>query len=401
MIRKLKNIYHALVAIFANIIFFFPVRKLSVIGVTGTDGKTTTASLIHHILTSSDKETAMLSTLGAQIDGERYDIGYHVTTPTSFGLQRLMRRAVSKKAKYFVLEVTSHAIDQKRILGIPFKIGVLTNVTYEHLDYHKTYDSYFKTKTILLKKAKVAIANRDDGTYTFLVDIERLKNPSEWITYGLTDGADVNPKIFPFKTKLLGEFNKYNILAAVAVCQQLKIPDEKIRSAVATYINPVGRADIVYNQGFSVMIDFAHTPNAFEQILKTVRPLFSGRIIHVFGSAGKRDYIKRPMMGDISSHYSDIMVLTAEDPRGENVAKISNEITGGVKEKMSEIINIPDRKEAIQAAINMARKNDLVIITGKSHEGSINYNGQEEPWNEYSIVSETIKARRGSESSKK
>ncbi|MBI2621960.1 MAG: UDP-N-acetylmuramoyl-L-alanyl-D-glutamate--2,6-diaminopimelate ligase [Candidatus Levybacteria bacterium] len=401
MIQKIKNIFHLLIAFLANVIFFFPARRLIVIGVTGTDGKTTTASLIYHILRNADKKVGIVSTLGAQIDGVVYDNGFHVTTPSSFGLQRLLRRAVKKKAKYFVLEVTSHAIDQNRIFGIPFKIGVLTNVTYEHLDYHKTYDSYFKTKTLLLKKSKIAIANKDDGTYTFLVDVERLKNPADWITYGLTEGADVNPKTFPFKTKLLGEFNKYNILAAISACQQLKIPDKEIRSAVETYINPVGRADIVYNQDFSVMIDFAHTPNAFDQILRAVRPLFRGRLIHVFGSAGKRDYIKRPMMGEISSQYSDIMILTAEDPRGESVGKISDEIAGGVKERKSEIIKIPDRREAIQAAVNMAGKDDLVIITGKSHEKSMNYTGREEPWDEYETVLNAISLRRSSEPSKK
>lgn len=401
MIRKIKNIYHSLAAVLANIIFFFPARKLVVIGVTGTDGKTTTASLICHILQNSGKKVALASTLGVLIDGQRYDLGFHVTTPNSFVLQRLLRRSVSKKAKYFVMEVTSHAINQHRILGIPFRVGVLTNVTYEHLDYHKTYDSYFKTKTQLLRKSEIAVANRDDGTYTFLVDIERLKKPENWITYGLSQSSDINPQTFPFKTKLLGEFNKYNVLAAITACQQLKIPDVDIRKAVETYINPVGRADIVYSQDFSVMIDFAHTPNAFEQILKTVRPLFPGRLIHVFGSAGKRDYIKRPMMGEISSQYSDIMILTAEDPRGENVSKITNEISSGIKEKKAEIISIPDRREAIQAAINMAGIDDLVIITGKSHEKSINYSGREEPWDEYEIVREAISMRRSSESSKK
>ncbi|MBI4097993.1 MAG: UDP-N-acetylmuramoyl-L-alanyl-D-glutamate--2,6-diaminopimelate ligase [Candidatus Levybacteria bacterium] len=394
MFQKIKNIFHLIVAVLSNLVFFFPGRKLVVIGVTGTDGKTTTANLIYHILRNSGEKVALVSTLGAQIDGRRYELGFHVTTPTSFALQRLLRRAVNKKAKYFVLEVTSHAINQHRIFGIPFKIGVLTNVTYEHLDYHKTYDSYFKTKTNLLKRAEIAVANKDDGTYTFLVDIERLKNPKDWITYGLSEGSDVNPGSFPFKTKLLGQFNEYNILASVAACQQLDIPDDEIRGAVGTYISPVGRADIVYNQDFSVMIDFAHTPNAFDQILKAVRPMFKGRIIHVFGSAGKRDYVKRPMMGEISSQYADIMVLTAEDPRGESVAKITSEIASGVKEKKAEIIHIPDRKEAIGAAINMAKADDLVIITGKSHEKSINYTGREEPWDEYKVVLNALSFRR-------
>src|SRR3989304_5464072 len=321
MFQKVKNIYHLFIAFFANIFFLFPGRNLTVIGVTGTDGKTTTANIIHTILVESGQKVAIISSLGAQIDKDHFDIGFHVTTPSPFALQKLIFLAKRKNAKYFILEVTSHAIDQKRIWGIPFKIGVLTNVTYEHLDYHKTYDSYFKAKTKLLRDAKTAIVNRDDGTYTFLVDIKRAKDPKNWITYGLSDSSDINPGTFPFKTKLIGDFNKYNILAAISVCKTLGISDEKIRSSVSKYINPIGRADIVHTSDFTVIVDFAHTPNAFEQILKTVRPLFSGRLIHVFGSAGKRDSSKRPMMGEISSQYSDIMILTAEDPRGEDVGK--------------------------------------------------------------------------------
>ncbi len=395
MIRKFKNFYHLVVAILANILFFFPGRKLIVIGVTGTDGKTTTANLIYHILKTNGFPTAISSSVSAEIGDKSLDTEFHRTTPTPTRLQHFLRKAVNSHSKYLVLEVTSHAIDQRRIWGIHFKVGVLTNVTYEHLDYHKTYDSYFKTKTLLLKKAEIAIVNRDDGTYTFLVDTERTKRPEDWITYGLDDSADVNPNTFPFKTKLLGDFNKYNSLAAIAACQALGIDDKKIREAVTSYINPVGRADMVYNQDFAVMIDFAHTPNALNQILKAVRPLFGGRIIHVFGSAGKRDTIKRPMMGETSSQYSDIMILTAEDPRGEDVSKISDEIASGIKEKKVEIIKIPDRTEAIQAAINMAKKGDLILTTGKAHEKSMNLTGKEEnPWDEFQVVRGAIANRK-------
>lgn len=398
MLRKIKNFYHLIVAILANVVFFFPAKKMIVIGVTGTDGKTTTANLIYHILRTSGLPSAISSSVTAQFGDESLDTELHRSTPTPIRLQRFLRKALNKGIKYIVLEVTSHAIDQRRIWGVPFKIGILTNVTYEHLDYHKTYDSYFKTKTQLLKGAEIAIANRDDGTYTFLVDTERTKDPKNWITYGLDDGADVNPNTFPFKSKLLGDFNKYNILAAIAACQALGIDDEKIRSAVETYISPVGRADMVYSQDFAVMIDFAHTPNALNQILKAVRPLFKGRIIHVFGSAGKRDTLKRPMMGEIASQYADIIVLTAEDPRGESASKISDEIASGIKEKKVEIIKIPDRREAIQAAINMAKKGDLVITTGKSHEKSMNLDGKTETaWDEYEVVSEALKNRKNGE----
>ncbi|MEK9178158.1 MAG: UDP-N-acetylmuramyl-tripeptide synthetase [Patescibacteria group bacterium] len=399
MWQDIKNIYHLYIAILANIIYLFPGRSLKVIGVTGTDGKTTTTNLIHHILTTGGEKVASISSLGAVIKGKRYDTGYHTTTLSSLMLQKLLRKAVNEGAKYMAIEVTSHAIDQHRIFGIPFAVGVLTNVTNEHLDYHKTYDSYLRTKTSLLRKAKIAITNKDDGSYTFLADIEKKKGPKYWMTYGLTEGSDVNPKEFPFETKLIGEFNTYNVLAAITAAKQLGVPNEKIRTAVSSYIQPIGRADFVYSDEFTVMIDFAHTPNAFEQILKTVRPLFAGRIIHVFGSAGKRDPLKRPMMGEISSQYAEVMVLTAEDPRGENIGKIMNEISSGVKKRKSEIIKIPDRKEAIQAAINMAREGDLVIITGKAHEKSMNYTGREEPWDEYKVVSDAL-AKRNEESKK-
>ncbi len=391
MFRKIKNLYHLFVAIIANLVFWFPANKMTVIGVTGTDGKTTTASIIYHILDFSGKKAAMIGTISGQIGEKDYDTELHRTTPSSMTLQRFMRKAVNAGSNYFVLEVTSHAIDQHRIWGIPFKISALTNVTYEHLDYHKTYDSYFKVKTSLLRRSEVNVVNKDDGTYTFLVDVQRMKDPKNWITYGMDEGADVNPKNFPFETKLLGDFNKYNCLAAIAVCRRLGVADEEIRKALASYTTPVGRADLVYSGEFSVMIDFAHTPNAFDQILRTVKPLYKGRVIHVFGTAGKRDFTKRPMMGEISSTYADIMILTAEDPRGERISKISDEIARGVAHKKAEIVKIPDRKEAIQTAITMAKAGDLVLITGKSHEKSMNLDGKNEiPWDEYRIVREAI-----------
>lgn len=394
MIRKIKNTYHLFVAIIANLIFLFPSKRLKVIGVTGTDGKTTTANIIYHILTTSGKKAAVISSLGFQVDSKKEDIGFHVTTPSPIKLQYLIFKALRKKSDYLVLEVTSHAISQHRIFGIPFKIGVLTNVTYEHLDYHKTFDNYFKTKTKLLKDSKIAIVNRDDGTYTFMVDYQRKKDPKDWITYGLTDSADINPNNFPFKTKLIGDFNKYNCLAAISVCKQLGLEDGQIKKALAEYSNPIGRADIYYDKDFCIIVDFAHTPNAFEQILKGVRPMYKGKLIHVFGSAGKRDESKRPMMGEISSQFSDIIVLTAEDPRGESINKISREIEAGIKNKKCQIIKIPDRKEAIQTAINMAEKDDIVLVTGKAHEKSMNLDGKEIAWNEYEEIDRALTNRR-------
>jgi len=398
MWQRIKNIYHFFVAIFANILFFFPSRKLKVIAVTGTDGKTTTVNLIYHILKSSGARVSMISSIAAVIDGKSYNTGAHVTTPTSFLLQKFLRKARNKKSEYFVLEVTSHAIDQSRIVGIPIKVGVLTNVTNEHLDYHKTYNNYLQTKMKLLEKAKICVVNNDDSSYMFLAEVKSQKTQGNWITYGLSESADYNEDTFNIKeNNLLGEFNKYNVLASVAACKALGIADESIKKALKTFHMPIGRVDYVYQEDFSVMIDFAHTSNASEQILKAVRPIVKGSLIHVFGSAGERDVLKRPFLGEISSKYCDIIILTAEDPRTEDVNTIIAEIEVGVRKGKCEVIRIPDRKEAIQAAVQMAKKDDLVLITGKSQEDSMNYGKGEEPWNEYKMVEEALKARNKTE----
>ena len=394
MWQEIKNVYHLVVAIFANILFFFPSRRMKMVAVTGTDGKTTTVSLIYHILKSSGAKVSMISSIAAVIDGKAYDTGFHVTTPASFPLQKFLRKARNKKSEYFVLEVTSHAIDQNRITGIPVKVGVLTNVTNEHLDYHKTYDKYLKTKVKLLRKAGICVVNSDDSSYTLLSEAKSKKTQGNWITYGLSESSDYNPKTFDIsKARLVGDFNKYNILAAVSAAKSLGIKDEIIKKALGTFHEPIGRVDYVYQKDFSIMIDFAHTPNAFEKILSTVRPLTKGKIIHVFGSAGERDNLKRPFLGEISSQYCDILVLTAEDPRSEDVDKIISEIEVGIKQEQAEVIRIPDRKEAIEAAIQMAKKDDLVLITGKAQEESMTTDQKELPWNEFAVVEEALKNR--------
>jgi UDP-N-acetylmuramoyl-L-alanyl-D-glutamate--2,6-diaminopimelate ligase len=394
MWQGIKNIYHLAVAVLANILFFFPSRRMKVIGVTGTDGKTTTVNLIYHILKTSGAKVSMISSINAVIDGKAFDTQLHRSTPTSADLQRFFRKARKAKSEYFVLEVTSHAIDQNRIAGIPIMVGVLTNVTNEHLDYHKTYDNYLKTKTKLLNKAKIAIVNSDDSSYTFLSEAKNKKPQENWITYGLSESSDYNPKTFNIKeARLVGDFNKYNVLAAVATAKSLEIKDDLIKKALGTFHLPIGRVDYVYQKDFNIMIDFAHTPNAFEKILSTVRPITKGKIIHVFGSAGERDTTKRPFLGEISSQYCDILVLTAEDPRSEDVNEIIAEIEAGVKKEQAEVIRIPDRKEAIEAAIQMAKKDDLVLITGKAQEGSMTTDQQELPWDEFAVVEEALKNR--------
>ena len=420
MVRYIKNIYHFLQAVLANIIYGFPSRGMTIIGVTGTDGKTTTASLIYQVLVHSGQKAALISSVGAMINDKASDIGFHVTTPGRFAIQSYLKRSKKAGVKYVVLEVTSHALDQHRVAGVHFDIGVITNITKEHLDYHKTFEKYVKAKAKLLKHAKVAILNKDDASYLKLKKNHFKNKEKKIITYGFKRDSDVNPHVFPFKTKLIGRFNEYNCLAAIAVLRQLHISDENIRAGIISFKAPAGRQDVVYNKDFMVVNDFAHTPNSFANIVLEAKKLAKNRLIHVFGSAGQRDKYKRPEMGKISSQYADVIILTAEDPRDEATDKISSEILSGISDAKFKIsptsprlqgtssfqenkglergkkylFQIPDRKEAVEFAIGLAEKGDVVLLTGKGHEKSMNYGKGEEPWNESEVAREAIKKLR-------
>lgn len=392
MWQDIKNIYHLFQAVIANILYGFSSKEMIVIGVTGTDGKTTTSSMIYHILKSAGFKTALISTVGAIIDGKTYDIGFHVTTPDSFAIQSYIKKAKKAGVKYLVLETTSIGLHQNRVFGIPFSIAVLTNITNEHLDYHKNYCKYVKAKAILFQTAKTTILNADDKSFSFITPYIKDKKV---ITYGKNKDTDINPESFPFRTKLIGGFNQYNALAAIAVVKELNIKDGIITKALLSFTPPAGREEIVYDQDFTVIIDFAHTPGAFQVVLPEIKKMTKKRLIHIFGSAGLRDKYKRPEMGKISSVYSDIIILTAEDPRSESVEKIISEIENGIDSKFNKkyLLKISDRKKAICKGIELAGKGDVVLITGKGHESSMNYGSGEEPWSEHEIVKEALIAR--------
>lgn len=410
--RKLKNLFHFFEALFANIYYGFPSKRLKVIGVTGTDGKTTTTHLIYHILKTAGKKVSMISTIFAIIADKTYDIGLHTTTPSSFDLQKYLSLAVNYSDEFFVLETTSHAIDQNRIWGISYYISVLTNISHEHLDYHKNYENYLKTKTKLLLSSKIAIINRDDKLFDAV--FRKIKNKKDKIiTYGNKNEADVlwNNKI---SNSLLGDYNKDNILAAYAVCRNLNINEEIILQAVKTFKLPQGRFDIIYDKNFKIIIDFAHTPNAIYKLLKSIRLEMlkkkQARIIHIFGSAGLRDASKRLLMGEASAKYADLIILTEEDYRTESIEEICRQISQGLEKtgfrKISkdEILRrnnpmvvparmytiIINRFEAIKLGIILAQKGDIVVITGKGHEKSLCRGKTEFPWNEYKAVWEAL-----------
>lgn len=403
-VRKIKNYFHLGVAAAANLYYRFPSKQMTVIGVTGTDGKTTTSNLIYHILRESGKKVAVVSTIGATIDGKSYSTGFHVTTPSPFAVQKYIRFAKQKGCEMIILEVTSHALDQNRVWGVVFDIGVLTNITHEHLDYHKNYIAYVDTKLSLFKKVRLGVVN-SNGEW-FLEATKKIPR-TKLLTYSLMGKhkGDTSIATLPFevKTKLIGNFNLENILAAIVVCRTLGIDDANIQRAIESFEAPKGRQEeIKSNSGIKIIVDFAHTPNAFENILPEVRKSTLGRLIHVFGAAGERDSAKRPEMGKSASFYDDIIVLTAEDPRSEKITHINYQIKQGISldfdfvdtdsmEEKKVVYEIEDRKKAIEFALSLARKNDTVIITGKGHEQSINYGDGEEPWSDQDAVISFLK----------
>lgn len=392
MWQKIKNYYHLFVALLANIRYGFASKRLIVIGVSGTDGKTTTVNMIHQILKKAGKKVSMISSINAVIAGKSYDIGFHVSSPDPFVVQKFARLAASNGDKFLVLEVTSHGLDQYRFWGIKFDVGVVTNITHDHLDYHQTWENYFLTKAKLIKNVRVAVINHDEAHFDRLSKIANGKV----VSFGFSSKADFNPAKFPLRLKILGEYNFLNAQAASAACVNEEVEPSIVRSALANFLHLPGRMEEVKNKrGLKIFIDFASTPHALSQALKTLRKNTKGRLIAVFGSAGKRDVAKRSLMGEISAKLSDITVITAEDPRGE-LKQINKQIINGAKKAGAKMgINlyvVERRKEAINFAINtLAKRGDLVGFFGKSHEKSMNYNGiQEEPWDEFKAVKEAL-----------
>lgn len=389
MLRKLKNISHLIIAFFAVLVNGYPARKLKVIGVTGTDGKTTTSSLIYHILTTAGFKASLITSVSAKIGDKEFDTGFHVTTPSPFSLQKFIKKAKSVGSEYLVLETTSHGLDQNRVFGCNYHMGVITNVTHEHLDYHKTYQNYVKAKSKLFKSVKYSVINIDDKSYDYL----KKHASGQIISYGLNRG-NYNLKNFKFETKLPGTYNKYNCLAAISAAKSLGISDTVIKKAILSFKPVIGRMDeIKNNKNIKIIIDFAHTPNALEVALKTAKATIknNGKLISVFGSAGLRDQTKRPLMGAAAEKFADVIILTAEDPRTEDVNDIIDQIAAGCK-KAKNLYKVPDRQEAINKALNeIAKPNDLVIITGKAHEKSMCFGKTEYPWSDYEAVSRALK----------
>lgn len=394
--KTVNNFYHLPMAVLANIVHGFPTKRLKVIGITGTDGKTTTTNMVYQILKAAGKKVSLVSTVNAVIGGKVLDTGFHVTSPDPFSVQKFARISANNGDEYLVLEVTSHALDQNRFWGIKFDIVVITNITHEHLDYHKTMENYSLAKIKLLKNTKFAIINQ-----SLKLQIQKLWKKisgGELLTFGLKEG-DFNQKEIGLKLKIPGDYSIENALAAFGVAFALDIDKVIVRNALENFEGITGRMEEVENdKDIKILIDFAHTPNGLKQALITMRSQSRGKIISLIGCEGYRDVGKRFMMGEIAQELSDYVIVTAVDPRGQ-LEIINQQIINGAKKsggKMDKnLFVIDDRKEAISFAVNkLAKKNDTVGIFGKGHEASMNLDGKKEiSWSDEEAVNKVLNGK--------
>ena len=379
--------YHVGKAAFWGTRYGFPGRKLRVIGVTGTNGKTTTSFMIWKMLNNSGRKAGVMTTVGWGVD-EIHEQMEHMTTVDSNILNKRIKKIVDAGAEYLVLELTSHAMAQHRSLGIPIDVAVMTNVTHEHLDYHKTFERYRDAKRKLFKQAKYGIINADDPSAEYFEsDVDK------YVTYGVQYGEmkAENIKLKPdgveyiipsendlkIKTRIAGNFNVYNSLACVAVGKRLGLSDKEIKDGIFALTEVEGRmVKIDEGQSFTAIMDYAHTPDAFEKLLPDMKKATSGRLIVVFGSAGgRRDPSKRKPMGEIAGKDADVVILTEEDDRDTPGDEIMEQIAEGAREHGKkddkDLFKILDRPTAILEACKMAKRGDTVLFLGKGNEKTI------------------------------
>jgi UDP-N-acetylmuramoyl-L-alanyl-D-glutamate--2,6-diaminopimelate ligase len=392
----------------------FPARSMTVIGVTGTDGKTTTSNLIYQILLAAGLRAGIISTVNAVIGDRVIDTGFHVTTPEAPEVQSYLRQMKEAGVTHVVLEATSHGLAQHRVTACEFDIAVVTNITHEHLDYHGSYEGYREAKAMLFRhleetvekahgNPRLAVLNRDDRSFDFLNGLVQGRKA----TYSLEQEADARAEDirygptglhftavvpggerFEVDSSLLGAYNISNILAALAATLiGLGIEPAAAREGILAMKAVPGRMErIDLGQNFLAIVDFAHTPNALKVALETARQMTGGRVIAVFGSAGLRDREKRRLMAEVSARLADVTILTAEDPRTESLEDILAEMARAAESQGGQegetFFRVPDRGGAIRLGVQMARPGDLVIACGKGHEQSMCFGETEYPWDD-------------------
>ena len=417
LFRRVEPYGHLLEAVVMNIRYGFPARDMHVIGVTGTNGKTTTSFMIHRMLVEAGYDVALMSTVANGVGRDITPQAQHMTTVSSPELLKKIRQFKKQGAKWLVLETTSHALAQHRIWGVPYEIAVMTNVTHEHLDYHRTFENYVHAKAQLFRIAskhgrRFGVINADDpsapvfehaisrsvsyGVKKGDLKADNIRLTGEGSTYEVKTGDDS----FEVTCRIPGEFNVYNSLATVAVGRELGLTTEQIQQGIAALEGVEGRmATVDAGQPFSVIVDFAHTPDSFERLLGDLRRATRGKLVVMFGSAGRRDESKRAIQGEIAGKYADEVVVTEEDDRDIDGNMIMDQIAEGAeksgKTREKDLFLILDRSEAIKFAVSRASSaEDAVVLLGKGHEKTIERADGEHPWDEVAEVKKALSASR-------
>ena len=426
MKQTLRNIYNSLMvpyhratSFFAATHYDYPASAMTVIGVTGTNGKTSTCFMIYNVLKEAGLKVGLMTTVGSAVStGELKVSNVHMTTADTRVLNKQIAEMRDQGIQYLVLEVSSHALAQGRIFGVPIDVAVMTNVTPEHLDYHRTFERYRLAKMHLFKMAAdnarhggcgVGVVNADDPSAPYFTGV--VPHP---ITYGIKDGdlratrvklttkgvgyyVRIDKQSYHIRVNIPGEFYVYNSLAAVAACHALGLTKQQIESGLANLSGVEGRMNHVPNKlGVDIIIDYAHTPDSYEKMLPDISRVAKGKIIVVCGAAGQRDSSKFPRMGELAHQYCDLAILTEEDSRGP-IRPQSELLAKGIRraggQEGKDFIFIDDRTEAIREALKRANKGDVVLLLGKGHERTMERAHSSDPWNEREVV-ESILAER-------
>ncbi len=411
--RKIEPVGHLTEAALLNTLKGgSPARGMKIIGVTGTNGKTTTCFLIHRMLHEAGYKVGLMTTVGY---GAGDNIKPQVDHMTNVPVPKLLNRLEELKAQgveWLVMEVTSHALAQHRDFGINYSVAVMTNITHEHLDYHGTFERYVNAKLMLFKKAnrnknglQAGVINADDPSAQKF--IAAIKHPK---TYGIKNGgleakkielgptgvkyiAEVDGETYNINCHLPGRFNVYNSLAAVCVGRALGLSKQQIEQGIAALDGVEGRMTAIKSPtGFSVIVDFAHSPDALENVLQTCQDTAKGRVILVFGATGDRDKLKRPVMGQAAAKNADLIYLTDDETYTEDPQAIIQEVYGGIEGAggQAKTTIVEDRLKAIEASLAAAKKDDIVLLAGIGHETTRNMGGKEEPWNEIEIAKKLV-----------
>lgn len=404
--------YHWMQGFLAANHYDYPASAMTVIGVTGTNGKTSTCFMIYNTLKQAGYKVGMMTTIGNAVsDGELKSKGGHMTTAGAKELNRQIADMRASGIQYLVLEISSHALAQGRIFGVPIDIAVMTNVTPEHLDYHRTFERYRRAKLKLFEMAAreskhggrgVGIVNADDPSARYFTGM--VPHP---VTYGIENGdlkatrvkattkgveyyVRIDKQPYHIKVNIPGEFYVYNSLAAVAVCHQLGLSKDEIESGISSLTGVEGRMSRVSNDlDVNVIVDYAHTPDSYEKMLPGIRQATKGKVYIVCGAAGKRDRSKFPTMGRLAAKYSDLVILTEEDPQGP-VRPLSELLAKGIREdggkEGEDFVFIDDRTEAIGEAVRRAKQGDTILLLGMGHQKTIDRASGTETWSDYDVA---------------